>query len=540
MMSYPKIVRVKRSSLICLIALVLFIAYFIGVANAASAPVTQWQKNYGGNLSDYESYAGQTSDGGYIMVGSTNSYSMPSGRTYKGLAGYTSPVITNDIYLVKTDAAGNQVWAKTYGGPGDELGSCVKQTSDGGYIIVGSTDSFGKGMNDIYLIKTDKYGNVQWNKTYGGSGEDFGIFVQQTPDGGYIVTGNTYSYGNNDCTIFLLKTNMNGDTQWFKTYSGGIGNCVIVSSDGGYVVTGYTGTNTSEEVGLVFKTDTSGNIVWQKLYNDSSIGYDIKQTSDGGYVFVGQVDTHKDTNGNLVTGSQGLSAISLIKTDALGNQIWNKTFASNRYEWGYGVCQTTDSGYILVGTYDNPTSKLDVLVIKTDPRGNVLWNKSYGGNMPDMGVSIQQTKDGGYIIGGWTDSIAAGGQGSFYPDFYLIKLAPESTTPTPTPLPVQSHPQSYPNMIKGIIYNDLNHNKKYDLSDSRMPGVTINIYNQGGSLVTHLITDHNGYYQAQNLTPGIYRVVETVPTGYTSDTPTSIAVTIANNTIAQAAFGNIK
>jgi hypothetical protein len=203
-------------------------------------------KTYGGTDYDVASSVQQTSDGGYIVAGYTYSF---------GAGG-------DDIFLIKTYANGNLQWAKTYGGTWDDWARSVRQTSDGGYIVAGFTGSFGAGGDDIFLIKTDANGNISWAKTYGGTYSDYAYSVQQTSDGGYIVAGYTYSFGAGDYDIFLIKTDANGNVQWAKTYGGTSDDwafSVQQISDGGYIVAGYTG---SFGVGGAFlvKTDANGNI----------------------------------------------------------------------------------------------------------------------------------------------------------------------------------------------------------------------------------------------------------------------------------------
>ena len=164
---------------------------------------TYFAKTYGRTKYDYASSVQQTSDGGYIVAGYTGSF---------GAGG--------DIFLIKTDASGNVIWAKTYGGTGYEEAFSVQQTSDGVYIVAGYTYSFGAGCRDIFLIKTDANGNVQWAKTYGGTDYDRASSVQQTSDGGYIVAGYTESFGVGGSDVFLVKTDANGNIQWAKTYGG--------------------------------------------------------------------------------------------------------------------------------------------------------------------------------------------------------------------------------------------------------------------------------------------------------------------------------
>jgi hypothetical protein len=256
-----------------------------------------WAKTYGGTSTDSASSVQQTSDGGYIVAGYTSSFG----------AGGT------DIFLIKTDASGNLQWAKTYGGTGWDYAYSVQQTSDGGYIVAGHTNSFGAGYYDIFLIKTDANGNVIWAKTYGGTNVDWAFSVQQTSDGGYIVAGRTGSFGAGYYDIFLIKTDANGNVIWAKTYGGtysDYASSVQQTSDGGYIVAGYTfsfGAGINDI--FLIKTDANGNVIWAKTYG-GTVGdeaYSVRQTSDGGYIVAGG------------TWSFSVEGAFLIKTDANGN-----------------------------------------------------------------------------------------------------------------------------------------------------------------------------------------------------------------------------
>ena len=169
----------------CLVIFVLVLA--MGVAT--SEPVVKWQKTFGGINGDLATSVQQTSDGGYIIAGVTWSYG-------SGKAG---------VYLIKTDSKGNLEWEKTFGGINDDGATSVQQTKDGGYIMAGGTYSYGSGKDDVYLIKTDSNGNLEWQRTFGGSDNDRAWSVQQTSDGGYILAGGTYSYGSGGCDVYLIK-----------------------------------------------------------------------------------------------------------------------------------------------------------------------------------------------------------------------------------------------------------------------------------------------------------------------------------------------
>jgi hypothetical protein len=261
---------------------------------------TSFAKTYGGTNWDWAYSVQQTSDGGYIVAGYTWSFSV----------GYY------DIFLIKTDANGNVIWAKTYGGASFDWATSVQQTSDGGYIVAGATWSFGAGNGDIFLIKTDANGNLQWAKTYGGTFGEYARSVQQTSDGGYIVAGNTSSFGAGAVDIFLIKTDANGNMQWAKTYGG--------------------------------------------IYTDSATS--VQQTSDGGYIVAGATWSFGAGNGDFF----------LIKTDANGNIIWAKTYGGTSYDLATSVQQTSDGGYIVAGfTTSFGAGYYDIFLIKTDANGNI-------------------------------------------------------------------------------------------------------------------------------------------------------------------------
>jgi ribosomal protein S11 len=312
---------------------------------------TSFAKTYGGTNWDEAFSVQQTSDGGYIVAG----------RTYSFGAGYW------DIFLIKTDANGNIIWAKTYGGTDFDEAFSVQQTSDGGYIVAGSTLSFGPGGYAIFLIKTDANGNIIWAKTYGGIVWDEAYSVQQTSDGGYIVAGYTQSFGAGDLDIFLIKTDANGNIIWAKTYGGTDWDdalSVQQTSDGGYIVAGGTRSFGAGYWDIfLIKTDANGNIIWAKTYGgtDFDEAFSVRQTSDGGYIVAGET--------NYFVGGVN---IFLIKTDANGNIIWAKTYGGTDWDDALSVQQTSDGGYIVAGkTNSFGAVGFDIFLIKTDANGDV-------------------------------------------------------------------------------------------------------------------------------------------------------------------------
>jgi hypothetical protein len=301
-------------------------------------------------------------------------------------------------------------WNRTFGGPENDWGLSAQQTQDGGYIILADTASFGAGNFDVWLIKTDSSGHKVWDKTFGGPKEDRGVSALQTPDGGYIIAGMTGSVEAGHSGVWLIKADSSGNKVWDKTFGGSESysawaHAFQPTSDGGYIFTGESVPYESgeyHETGIdlwLAKTDALGNEEWERTFggSHSDRGFSVQQTQDGGYIIAGEA-------------CWGNNAW-LIKTDASGNKEWDKAFDDTQVAWS--VQQVQDGGYIVAGR----VAVDDVWLMKTDASGNKLWDKTFGGSEYDEGYSVKQTRDGGYIIAGET----MGHGGIDHRDVWLVK-----------------------------------------------------------------------------------------------------------------------
>jgi hypothetical protein len=297
-----------------------------------------------------------------------------------------------------------------------------QQTSDGGYVIIGSTESYAAGVSDFLVYKLDPAGNKQWRKNYGGDGGEDGDFIQQTSDGGYIICGSTTSYVHGtpgmdmDCLVY--KVNAAGVKQWRRNYGGAdhdLGGTIRQTSDGGYIVCSETKSYVNGSPGddrdfLVYKLDPAGNKQWRKNYGGAEFdqGHDIIQTPDGGYVVIGETRSYTNGDGDVL----------VYRLDAVGKKLWRRHYGGLEEDEGKVIIQTSDGGYLLVGhSYTYTHGKRDFLVYRVDGSGAKLWRKNYGGDSWDGCWDAVPAADGGCILAGSGSSYTNGGN-----DFLIYKI----------------------------------------------------------------------------------------------------------------------
>ena len=371
-------------------------------ATTTVVSIQSWAKTYGGNGSDYMKSIQQTSDGGYIVPGETYSFGQSHG----------------DVWVLKLDSNGDIQWQKTYYlGTGYINPTSIQQTIDNGYVVAAYVDIINR-RTDAWIIKLDSSGNIQWQKTYGGSYDDSIVSVKQTQDGGYIAVGDSYSFGAGNYDIWVLKLNLNGNIQWQKTYGSDgwdTGYYVDQTSDGGYILAGQTHSfaggypNTFNM--WILRLDSNGGIQWERIYGSNWVSVNkIQQTTDSGFIISGTKPA-----------GIGQYDIVVLKLDSSGNIQWQKAYGGTGYEYGGYVQQTSDGGYILAGTTSYSfTGSLDYWIAKLNSSGDIQWEKVYSTPylpINDKAPFIYQTLDSGYILAGHTNSFGAG-----LVDLWILKL----------------------------------------------------------------------------------------------------------------------
>jgi hypothetical protein len=444
---------------------ILCFTFCIFNSSFGQAPAIQWAKCYGGTDNDYARFVQLTPDGGYIICGEEHSID-------GDVTGNHGSV---DYWIVKTDDLGILQWQKTFGGTFSDNCLTIALTRDGGYILGGATlshdgdisenNSDTLQVSDYWVVKVDSGAVLQWEKTLGGSGNDWGKAAQQTYNGGYIIAGMTES-NDSDVTgshgfqeYWVAKLDSVGNLIWQKALGGSgrdDGYFVIQSADSGYVVAGAAFSNDGDVSGnhggkdwWIVKLDIAGNIQWQKTLGGTSSEepYSVIQTSDGGYMAAG----FTFSNNGDVTGNHGNKDYWLVKLDGSGNLQWQKCYGGSAVDEAHSVEQTNDGGYIVAGYSGSNDGDVsgnhggsDYWILKTDSAGVLQWQKSLGGGTTDIAQCVKQSTDGGYIVVGSTSSNDGDVIGNHdtttigHPDYWVVKLGNSETGIIENKNPIQN------------------------------------------------------------------------------------------------------
>jgi hypothetical protein len=320
-----------------------------------------------------------------------------------------------DICLIKTDRDGEVAFNRTYVWDAADVGYSVHPTRDGGFVITGCGTSFGMGSHDIYLIKVDEYGDTLWTRVYGGPALDMAFSVRQTsPDDGFVVVGVTdrmYCFLND---IILLKTDANGDSVWARTYGGDrddVARSVEQTQDGGFIIGGTTESFGKGGLDIyLIKTDADGDTIWTRTFGgpEDETGTSVKETADGGFIVVGTTASF----------GAGCDDVFMVRTDRQGKALWTRTFGGEGYESGLSVDRTPDGGFVIAGSlYPLPAGPHQVYILRTDPSGKCLWTRTYAGAGVERGNAVTVTSEGAYIIACRGSSLITGER-----DMCLMKL----------------------------------------------------------------------------------------------------------------------
>ncbi len=303
------------------------------------------------------------------------------------------------LFAATPPLSASEGWAATYGGGDGDCASSIQQTHDGGYIMAGTTKSFGAGGWDIWVLKLRVDGTVEWQKTYGGVKDDGAYSISQTSEGGYVVASGTESFGAGKTDAWVLKLRVDGTVEWQKTY-GGVKDdraySISQTNEGGYVVAGGTESFGAGKMDAwVLKLRADGTVHWQKTYGgfESDIATDIQHTKDGGYIMAGKTASF----------GAGLDDFWVLKLRVDGTVEWQKSYGGRGSEQASCIRQTAKGGYAVTGrTGSYGAGPYDIWVLKLQADGSLHWAKTYGGICLDEAHFIGLTAEGGYIITGWT------------------------------------------------------------------------------------------------------------------------------------------
>lgn len=358
----------------------LFFAFSFCLSHNTFAQVQSFEKRYDTLGCYYAKCIRQSFDGGYLMFGS--SYSLTTQQ---------------DLAIIKTDSLGNLIWVKIYGGPNTDGAKNAVVTPDSNYLVVGIKDA--SANNSIWILKINNSGDTLWTKTtIMGIGDNTPTSVENTYDGGFIITGYCSARGMGLLDVYLIKINAIGDTLWSKTY-GNVGTdqgfSVKQTTDSGFVIAGVTNSSGSSDA-YVIKTNSVGDTIWTKAFGFSNVDWanSIQQTHDLGYIVSGY-------SWNVTANNY---EIYLIKLNNNGDSVWTKHIGDVLENYSENLQLTQDGGFILCGTTWTNNNNYDAFLVRTDSLGDTLWTKKFGGNNEEKGYFVQNTNDGGFVLTGSSDS----------------------------------------------------------------------------------------------------------------------------------------
>lgn len=373
----------------------------LSVSSVAAGPPPGAKPPFGRTFGDRGMDEGnavqQLEDGGFLITGLTTT--MDQG--------------IRKIWLLKIDSGGNLRWQRQYGSALYQSGEALILTLDGSIAVVGATLAERPDNYDLSFIKTDRNGQELWNRTFGGPGWDWGSYLAETVDAGFILIGWTDSKGAGGGDLWLIKTDSQGNEQWQQTYGGpdlDRGQHVLTTDDGGYLLTGTTVSHSIGREDLwVIKTDAMGRVEWQRVLGGAADdeGQYALAARDGGYLVLGSTTSY----------GSGESDIWLVRLSAEGAIMWTRTYGGAGRDWGNALT-ASDDGYLIVGTtLSEGAGESDIWLLRIDWDGNKVWSRTYGGAGYDFGQSLQRTAEGDYIFTGMTHSFGAGDS-----DIWLIKV----------------------------------------------------------------------------------------------------------------------
>ena len=484
-----------------------------------------WAECYGGSDNEWGTMVAPVPGGGYVITGGTWS----NDGDFSGLAKGE-----HDIFVIRVNAAGQVLWRRLFGGSKYEFANCIIYTKDGGFVLSGNTLStdgdfagLNKGLHDIFVIKLNANGQVEWKKTFGGSGDEDGVSALSTADGGFIIAGETWSADGDFKSssartlpdIYVMKLDARGELQWTSAY-GGSGydraECIVLAH-GGYVLTGDTESNDGDFLDMnhgkrdvfVMKIDSTGKVLWKHCYGGSEIdrASAVTQSNSTGLAIAGW--THSNdadfSGGNERTEPDAF----VLKLDASGALAWKRMIGGSKEDRAFSVIPAGDGGFVCTGgtwSHDGDFAGIhkglrDIFLVKIDSSGNSVWARNYGGKLDeDQGYNIAATSDGGFAITGTTDcndgDFAGMNKGSG--DAFLLKLNGEALPPGSDSLFV------YPSIATNTatVYYRTN----------RTATVRVDVLNMLGKVVATLAdgtvaaAEYSATLSTSDLSPGAYVV----------------------------------